>query len=1077
MARVKAVSNANIADFKAMQEEAKKLGETTRYTASEAASALESLTRNGMTAQQATKALSGVLQLAQANAIGLSEAADIVSNSLNMFGLSVENTARVNDVLSATAGNSATNISELYDALVNAAPAANVLGFSIEETAAAIGALAQKGVKGADAGTQLRMSLTKMADPKIIKKMQDMGVAIDSETMKSEGLLKTVEKLKDAHLDLTDLVGIFSQKGAMGMQQLISAYDDFNYMLGITQNAAGTTQRMFEDGVGSVRKEIDSLKSAYEGLLISIGEKTSGIVKGTIKLLQNLINNFKSIGGTIANFASVLVPLLTKKLVALGKTAKTTFQAIKTGAMTAQAAMGGWITIIATLVTWIGTALVGAWNKAHQAMKDATRNMSNVAVESEKLSRNAGKLIESLGPDTNASTLAGVIKKLTEMMPDFADAIRDAGRVAAQTGDWNKLKSTLQDIVDLQNLIKTRDAKQELANAQQEQFGQLLFNAGKHPALAQKRAGDKPQAAIIAPSKHIYDQLAAQGLADEAIQKIYNEIADALSKSNPRIDLNKILGDYNVDISADEITKLIAGSMGLASRDALEKANRNLHQADSTANAKAIDVARQAFKDSENLNKKNADVMHDAAQTFYDAVVNYGGTEADFKEARDYLNKYPRPTYGGSGGGSGSGSGKEAQTPADKLTNIITGYTESVKSLKSQYENGAISFEAYQDELDKLEDETWKAITAFSDFKEILSTLSSELQTESGNIKRKAIGNQFSDSVETSVAQKQELGKYGVPTAGARDKTFDYMLSDREKQEVELKIKLDYVDTVEQLAEDLQKAINDGDFNIVKANAEQQLQTLLNTVKQAKTEATDMQHALNLAEIEDQIKEIDKELKETTFTNITTIAQAFDRLTDSMFSIAEVFNEDLKDSEFYKGFEKVLTVINATIQAIETWKAVIQALQVVQDLQAKIAEKNALKQAAANAIVTASEEAKATASAGAAVAGAASSVASIPLVGWVLAGAAVATIAGILLSSMSKFANGGIIAGNSTHGDHNVVRANSGEMILTKGQQATLFDAIQSGNLGGGGNVQFKIRGTDLIGVMNNTQQRINGSR
>ena len=175
MARVKAITNASTTEFEAMSKEARRMGETTRYTASEAAAALENLTRNGMSASQATKALSGVMQLAQANAIGLAEAADIVTNTLNMFGLSVENTTRVNDVLSSTAGNAATNISELYEAMVNAAPAARVLNFDIEEVSAAIGALAQAGVKGSDAGTQLRMSLTKMADPKSLLRCRKWG--------------------------------------------------------------------------------------------------------------------------------------------------------------------------------------------------------------------------------------------------------------------------------------------------------------------------------------------------------------------------------------------------------------------------------------------------------------------------------------------------------------------------------------------------------------------------------------------------------------------------------------------------------------------------------------------------------------------------------------------------------------------------------------------------------------------------------------------------------------------------------------------------------------------------------------
>lgn len=215
MARVQAVSNATTDEFRKMQKEAERLGSTTRYTATEAANALENLTRNGMSAADATKALSGVLQLAQANAIGLAEAADIITNTLNMFNLGVEQSSRVNDVLSSTASHAATNITELSEALVNAAPAANVLGLSLEETAAAIGALAQRGVKGAESGTKLRIALQKMADAKVIAKMKDYGIEVDENTIKTEGLRKTIEKIAKANLSLGDLGKIFDAKSSI----------------------------------------------------------------------------------------------------------------------------------------------------------------------------------------------------------------------------------------------------------------------------------------------------------------------------------------------------------------------------------------------------------------------------------------------------------------------------------------------------------------------------------------------------------------------------------------------------------------------------------------------------------------------------------------------------------------------------------------------------------------------------------------------------------------------------------------------------------------------------------------------
>lgn len=487
MARVKAVTNATRREFSMMQKEAQRLGETTKYTATEAANALETLTRNGMSATQATKALSGVLELAQANSIELANAADIITNSLNMFGMQVSETSRVNDVLSATAANSATDINLLYEALVNAAPAAHVLGFSIEETSAALGALANQGVKGANAGTAIRTALTKMADPKIIKRMKEMGVAIDEQTMKEEGLLGTVKRLQSAQLSLSDLVAIFSQRGAVGIQQLISAYDDFEYMLNVTKNSAGTTARMFQQGVGSVQKEIATLKSQYEGLLITISQKTSGAVRGAIKLLQNLVNNFKTWQGTILNMASVAVPLLSKHVANLIKTVRAGIKAIKTEGAALSAMLGNWIGLVATLVTWIGTALYGAWNRVHGAVRDAKKEFKETEGEIAKLQGKTEGLINVLQNDKNS--LNNVVAAACELFPDFADEIKKAAIEAGKTGEYDTLISKLREINDLQARMMGNAVSQKLYNAQID-YGGVVMRKGSKRQFEQAGLGE-----------------------------------------------------------------------------------------------------------------------------------------------------------------------------------------------------------------------------------------------------------------------------------------------------------------------------------------------------------------------------------------------------------------------------------------------------------------------------------------------------------------------------------------------------------------------------------------------------------
>ena len=95
---------------------------------------------------------------------------------------------------------------------------------------------------------------------------------------------------------------------------------------------------------------------------------------------------------------------------------------------------------------------------------------------------------------------------------------------------------------------------------------------------------------------------------------------------------------------------------------------------------------------------------------------------------------------------------------------------------------------------------------------------------------------------------------------------------------------------------------------------------------------------------------------------------------------------------------------------------------------------------------------------------------------WIEAIAAVAALGAAVATAISsaksqKFANGGIVGGSSFTGDRVTAQVNSGEMILNKTQQANLFKMANSG-VGGGGQVEFHISGTELVGVLNNQTRK-----
>lgn len=296
MARVKAISNASAKNFEMMRKEAARLGETTKYSASQAAAALENLVRNGLSATKATKALSSVLELAGANAIELAEAADIVTNTMNMFEISIDDLNRVNDVLSSTTAKSATNLTDLYEALTYSAPTANLFGIQIEEVNAALGILANQGIKGSQAGTTLRNVLNSLVKPSRMAKDILANLGIDEVSIKLDGLLGTLERLKG--LKIEDFVRVFGKEFGGITKALVDSGDLTAALKDSLNNSSGEAARMFNQGAGSFNVAIDSFKSAFEGAMIKMFDSAK-------PALTAIINGFTEIIKTLQDIPSV----------------------------------------------------------------------------------------------------------------------------------------------------------------------------------------------------------------------------------------------------------------------------------------------------------------------------------------------------------------------------------------------------------------------------------------------------------------------------------------------------------------------------------------------------------------------------------------------------------------------------------------------------------------------------------------------------------------------------------------------------------------------------------------------------
>lgn len=297
MARVRAVSNATKSEFKAMEEEAQRLGATTKYSATDAANALENLVRNGLKPLDAAKAVGKTLEFAQANTIELAEAADIATNVMNGFGKSVTDLGNINDVLSSTAAHSATNVSDLAEALKIAAPMATTAKIGIEETNAALGTLANVGFKGSDAGTGVKQMLIAISSQssEAAKTLKRYGVNLNEMTLKNDGLVKSLQKLKDSGIgnSIQDLVAVFGKLAAPKAAALINNVDKLSELSTTLKNSQGENARMFEQSTGKYMNALHTLKSTWESVMISIFKKSEGGVVGFLNAVIGGLNYIK----------------------------------------------------------------------------------------------------------------------------------------------------------------------------------------------------------------------------------------------------------------------------------------------------------------------------------------------------------------------------------------------------------------------------------------------------------------------------------------------------------------------------------------------------------------------------------------------------------------------------------------------------------------------------------------------------------------------------------------------------------------------------------------------------------------
>ena len=348
MSKVGAISQASAEDMGLLTEKAKQMGIDTKFSATEAGEALEYMAMAGWKTEDMLGGIDGIMNLAAASGENLGLVSDIVTDALTAFGLQAKDSAHFADVLATASSNANTNVSMMGGTFQYVAPVAGAMKFSIEDTAVAIGLMANAGIKAEKAGTALRSIFTRLAKPP--KEAAAAIKALGLQTQNADGsfrslasimtdLRKKFAKLTDAQK--TQYAAMLGGQEAMsGLLSIVNASeDDFQKLTKAVNQADGSAKKMADTMNDNLKGQIVLLGSSLEGLGLAIYDGINQPMKEAVKTSIDGVNGItasfqngelkeaitsvgKLLGGlvtTLSNIAVTVLPPLSNVLAFFGK--------------------------------------------------------------------------------------------------------------------------------------------------------------------------------------------------------------------------------------------------------------------------------------------------------------------------------------------------------------------------------------------------------------------------------------------------------------------------------------------------------------------------------------------------------------------------------------------------------------------------------------------------------------------------------------------------------------------------------------------------------------------------------------
>src|SRR5699024_10242395 len=315
MSQVAAISGATGSDLQMLEDKAREMGKSTSFSATEAAEGLTFMALAGWDAQTSVDALEGVLHLAEAGNLDLARASDLVTDSMAAMSIEVEDLDKYLDTIASTASNANTDIDAVMEAYVVAGGTFDRLNVPLEESATFLALLANRGYKGAEAGTAVNAIMTRLTSSTgpAADALGEMGVsAFDSagNFRGMEAVMKDVEKELSTMTD-AERAHYTQQLAGLNHGETFTAMvdglgDEYGDLKKKVESSDGALKDMRDTMKDNLQGSLENLSSAFEEVMISIGTALIPAVEKLVGWLQSLADWFNGLSdGTKQTIAIV----------------------------------------------------------------------------------------------------------------------------------------------------------------------------------------------------------------------------------------------------------------------------------------------------------------------------------------------------------------------------------------------------------------------------------------------------------------------------------------------------------------------------------------------------------------------------------------------------------------------------------------------------------------------------------------------------------------------------------------------------------------------------------------------------